>query len=108
MNHRLPVTLLLALAPAACTALLGPLSVDDINQLLCDTLRRAPDEMRSFAELVHRRSGGGNPFFAGQFLTSLAEEKLVEFDSRSRSWTISIGSLPVRYGSGRPVLGSIE
>ena len=34
---------------------LGPLSVDDINQLLCDTLRRAPDEMRPFADLVHRR-----------------------------------------------------
>jgi PAS domain S-box-containing protein len=66
---------------------LGPLSVDDINQLLCDTLRRAPDEMRPFAELVHRRSGGGNPFFAGQFLTSLAEERLIEFDPFSRSWT---------------------
>jgi PAS domain S-box-containing protein len=65
---------------------LGPLSVDDINQLLCDTLRRAPDEMRLFAELVHRRSGGGNPFFAGQFLTSLAEERLIEFDLLSRSW----------------------
>ena len=65
---------------------LGPLSVDNVNQLLCDTLRHAPDEMRPFAELVHRRSSG-NPFFAGQFLTSLAEEALVEFDPRSRSWT---------------------
>ena len=53
---------------------LGPLSVDDIHQPLCDTLRRAPDEMRPFAELVHRRSSG-NPFFVGQFLTSLAEER---------------------------------
>jgi len=26
---------------------LGPLSVNDINQLLCDTLRRAPDDMRA-------------------------------------------------------------
>src|SRR3981189_1032055 len=54
---------------------LGPLSVDDINQLLCDTLRRAPDEMRPFAELVHRRSGGGNPFFARRFPPTLAEER---------------------------------
>ena len=65
---------------------LAALSVDDINQLLCDTLRRAPYEMRPFADLVHKRSGG-NPFFAGQFLTSLAEEALIKFDSRSRSWT---------------------
>src|SRR6266478_7136503 len=34
---------------------LGPLTVEDINQLLCDTLRHAPDEMRPFAERVHRR-----------------------------------------------------
>src|SRR5947208_777077 len=34
---------------------LGPLTVDDINQLLCDTLRRAPDEIRPLAEQVHRR-----------------------------------------------------
>src|SRR5713101_4490158 len=72
---------------------LGPLSVDDINQLLCDTLRRVPDEMRPFAELVHRRSGGGNPFFAGQFLTSLAEERLIEFDPFSRSWTWDLDAI---------------
>src|ERR1700675_5213336 len=65
---------------------LSPLSIDNVNQLLCDTLRHAPDEMRPLAELVHRRSSG-NPFFAGQFLTSLAEEALVEFDPRSRSGT---------------------
>ena len=72
---------------------LGPLSVDDINQLLCDTLRCAPDEMRPLAELVHRRSGGGNPFFAGQFLTSLAEERLLEFDPFSRSWTWNLDAI---------------
>ncbi|SIO17909.1 PAS domain S-box-containing protein [Bradyrhizobium erythrophlei] len=72
---------------------LGPLSVGDINRLLCDTLRRAPDEMRPFAELVHRRSGGGNPFFAGQFLTSLAEERLIEFDPFSRSWTWDLDAI---------------
>ena len=82
---------------------LGPLSVDDINQLLCDTLRRAPDEMRPFAELVHRRSGGGNPFFAGQFLTSLAEERLIEFDARSRSWTWDLDAIVDKRFSDNPV-----
>src|ERR1700749_515521 len=72
---------------------LGPLSVDDVNQLLCDALRRVPDEMRPLAELVHRRSGGGNPFFAGQFLTSLAEERLIEFDPSSRSWTWDLAAI---------------
>jgi PAS domain S-box-containing protein len=82
---------------------LGPLSVDDINQLLCDTLRRAPDEMRPFAELVHRRSGGGNPFFAGQFLTSLAEERLIEFDPFSRSWTWDLDAIVDKKFSDNPV-----
>src|SRR6202166_4647719 len=71
---------------------LSPLSIDNVNQLLCDTLRHAPDEMRPLAELVHKRSSG-NPFFAGQFLTSLAEEALVEFDPRSRSWTWNLGAI---------------
>src|SRR5258706_1432996 len=82
---------------------LGPLSVDDINQLLCDTLRRAPDEMRSFAELVHRRSGGGNPFLPGQFLTSLAEERLIEFDPRARSWTWDLDVIVDKRFSDNPV-----
>ena len=80
---------------------LRPLSVEDINQLLCDTLRRAPDDMRSFAELVHKRSGG-NPFFAGQFLTSLAEERLVKFDTRSRSWTWDLNAIAEKTFSDDP------
>ncbi|MER8732500.1 AAA family ATPase [Mesorhizobium sp. M1227] len=81
--------------------ILGPLSVADINQLLCDTLRRAPDEMRPFAELMHKRSGG-NPFFAGQFLTSLAEERLVKFDKRSRSWTWDLDAIVDKRFSDNP------
>jgi PAS domain S-box-containing protein len=81
---------------------LGPLTVDDISQLLCDTLRRASDEIRPLAEQVHRRSGG-NPFFAGQFLTSLAEERLVEFDPRSRSWTWNLDAIVDKRFSDNPV-----
>jgi PAS domain S-box-containing protein len=81
---------------------LDPLSVDNVNQLLCDTLRHAPDEMRPLAELVHRRSSG-NPFFAGQFLTSLAEEALVEFDPRSRSWTWNLDAIVDKKFSDNPV-----
>ncbi|MET4278863.1 MULTISPECIES: AAA family ATPase [unclassified Bradyrhizobium] len=82
---------------------LGPLSVDDINQMVCDTLRRAPNEMRPFAELVHRQSGGGNPFFAGQFLASLVEERLIEFDANSRSWTWDLDAIVDKRFSDNPV-----
>jgi PAS domain S-box-containing protein len=80
---------------------LGPLSLDDVSQLLCDTLRRAPDEMRPFAELVYKRSAG-NPFFVGQFLTSLAEEQLVRFDTRSRSWTWDLDAIVDKRFSDNP------
>jgi predicted ATPase/signal transduction histidine kinase len=65
---------------------LGPLSVDDVNQLLCASLRCASTEARPLAGLVHWKTGG-NPFFAGQFLANLAEEGLLAFDPRARSWT---------------------
>ena len=81
---------------------LGPLSAGDINQLLCDSLRRAPEEMRPFAELVHMRTSG-NPFFAGQFLTSLAEEGLVEFDPSTRSWTWNLDAIIDKKLSDNPV-----
>jgi predicted ATPase len=71
---------------------LGPLSIDNVNQWLCDTLRHAPDDLRPLAGLVHRRSSG-NPFFAGQFVTSLADEALVQFDPRSRSWTWNLNAI---------------
>lgn len=65
---------------------LSPLSVDDINQLLCDSLRCASTQAWALSDLVHQKTGG-NPFFAGQFLTSLAEEGLLRFDLASRTWT---------------------
>jgi len=34
---------------------------------------------------VHEKTAG-NPFFFIQFLTTLAEERLVEFDARTTAW----------------------
>src|ERR1700742_3116475 len=81
---------------------LGPLSVDNVNQLLCDTLRHAADNVRPLAEMVHRRSTG-NPFFAGQFLTSMAEEALIKFDPRSCSWTWNLDAVVDKRFSDNPV-----
>ena len=43
------------------------------------------------------------PFFAGQFLTSLAEERLIEFDPRSRSWTWNLDAIVDKRFSDNPV-----
>jgi AAA ATPase domain/Protein kinase domain len=65
---------------------LGPLSTEDVNRLLCDTLRLHHEDVEPLALLVHRKTGG-NAFFAIQFLTSLAEKRLLTFDRHQRAWT---------------------
>ncbi|TDG06587.1 GAF domain-containing protein [Paraburkholderia guartelaensis] len=68
---------------------LGPLSPHDFSELLCDAFRCRREQALPLATLVHRKTGG-NPFFAGQFLTNLAEEGLLAFESSSASWRWSL------------------
>ena len=65
---------------------LAPLSRQDLEQLIADSLRCAPERAASLAELVHEKTAG-NPFFAIQFLYSLAEEGLLNFDHREARWS---------------------
>src|SRR6202044_1814456 len=85
-----PLTLALASVRQTDTPMsevrLGPLSTEDINRLCCDALRCEPADVRPLALLVHRQTGG-SAFFVVQFLTSLAEERLLTFDRRKRAWT---------------------
>jgi PAS domain S-box-containing protein len=64
---------------------LEPLSLADVNQLLGDALRCELAHARPLAKLVHEKTGG-NPFFTIQFLTTLAEEHLLEFEARETAW----------------------
>ncbi len=65
---------------------LAPLGRDDVSQLIADALHCAPDQAASLARLVQEKTGG-NPFFAIQFLTALAEEGLLTFDHRDARWS---------------------
>src|SRR6266853_1689500 len=64
---------------------LGPLGLDDVGQLVADSLRCEPGRVRPLAQLVQEKTGG-NPFFAIQFFTALAEEGLLAFDPITRVW----------------------
>ena len=64
---------------------LTPLGADDVVQFLADTLHCELGRVRSLAQLVLERTGG-NPLFAIQFFTALAEEGLLAFDSVIRGW----------------------
>ncbi|MEM5383352.1 AAA family ATPase [Paraburkholderia phymatum] len=70
----------------------GPLSPNDFSELLCDAFRCTREQALPLARLVHQKAGG-NPFFAGQFLTNLFEEGLLEFEPHSASWRWSLESI---------------
>jgi PAS domain S-box-containing protein len=64
---------------------LAPLNPDDLGRLVGDALHAAPDRVRPLAELIFEKTAG-NPFFAIQFMTALAEEKLLAFDPDGSLW----------------------
>jgi predicted ATPase len=65
---------------------LEPLSIKDMERLVTDALDCGSERVGPFARLLHAKTGG-NPFFAIQLLTALAEEGLLVFDRRSSAWT---------------------
>ena len=65
---------------------LAPLAYEDLGQLIGDSIRCKPEDASSLVQIVHEKTGG-NPFFAIQFLTILAEEGLFAFDPKTRGWT---------------------
>jgi len=71
---------------------LAPLQLDDVDRLIADALYL---EARPLAQLVHEKTNG-NPFFAIQFLTALAEEGLLAFDPLAPAWTWDIDRIRAR------------
>jgi PAS domain S-box-containing protein len=65
---------------------LAPLAREDLEQLIGDSLRCELEPAAPLARLLHDKTAG-NPFFAIQFLTSLGEEGLLNFDHRGARWS---------------------
>ena len=65
---------------------LAPLTKEHLGQLIADALRCEPERAAPLAQLVHEKTGG-NPFFAIQFLSSLAEEGMLTFDHDAARWS---------------------
>jgi predicted ATPase/signal transduction histidine kinase/ActR/RegA family two-component response regulator len=64
---------------------LAPLSLDDVTQFVADTLHCEQVRAKQLAQLVYDKTLG-NPFFAIQFLTALAEEGLLVFEADAAAW----------------------
>src|SRR5207248_2316215 len=74
---------------------LAPLGLDDVGRLVADSLRCEPERARPLAQLVQEKTGG-NPFFAIQFLTALADEGLLAFDPFAPTWQWDIDRIRAR------------
>jgi serine/threonine protein kinase len=72
--------------------LLKPLSFADVTQIIGDALRCQSAHVHPLAELVQEKTAG-NPFFAIQFLTSLSEEHLLEFDAHGSTWNWDVNRI---------------
>jgi PAS domain S-box-containing protein len=64
---------------------LTPLGLGDVGRLVADGLHCEVEHARPLAQLVHEKTGG-NPFFAIQFFTALAEEGLLASDPIAPAW----------------------
>src|SRR5256884_3441041 len=71
---------------------LAPLSLDDVTQFAADTLHCEHARAEPLARLVYDKTLG-NPFFAIQFLTALAEEGLLAFEADAAAWTWDLGRI---------------
>ncbi len=79
------------------TITLAPLSQEQVNHLVADTLKCPEILALPLSQLVERKTQG-NPFFATQFLKALHQEKLIKFNYPSLSPT-PLSSLQTSGGS---------
>jgi PAS domain S-box-containing protein len=64
---------------------LAPLAHEDLGRLIADTLSCTPGRAAPLARLVQEKTAG-NPLFAIQFISALAEEGLLRFDHDGARW----------------------
>src|SRR3989454_3937539 len=71
---------------------LAPLGREDVRQLITDALHCEPARAAPLVELVHEKTAG-NPFFVVQFLSALADERLLTFDHDWARWSWDLGRI---------------
>jgi PAS domain S-box-containing protein len=67
---------------------LAPLAGKDLTRLIGDCLHCELEQATPLAQLIHEKTAG-NPFFAIQFISALAEEGLLTFNHGRWSWDLN-------------------
>jgi len=74
---------------------LGPLAREHLGQLIVDALHCDLAPVLPLAQLMSEKTGG-NPFFAIQFLSSLAEEGMLTFDHAAGRWSWDLNRIQAK------------
>nr|WP_202222579.1 ATP-binding sensor histidine kinase [Okeania sp. KiyG1] len=77
------------------TITLAPLSQDNINHLVADTLSCDLEVAKPLTDLVYQKTKG-NPFFTTQFLLGLYGDELISFNFELRHWECDIARVKQR------------
>ena len=75
--------------------MLAPLASEDLGRLIADSLHCEPQRVSPLAWLVHEKTAG-NPFFAIQFISALAEERLLTFDRDQGGWAWELSHIQAK------------
>ncbi|MGR3220235.1 MAG: trifunctional serine/threonine-protein kinase/ATP-binding protein/sensor histidine kinase [Candidatus Anammoxibacter sp.] len=71
---------------------LKPLALDNLNQMISETVNVEIDQVIPLSHLVMEKTEG-NPFFVIQFLETLYHEHLLSFDNRKQGWSWDIAQI---------------
>ncbi|MUG95683.1 AAA family ATPase [Scytonema sp. UIC 10036] len=74
------------------TIILNPLKLEEITQMVADTLHSDREIVRPLAELVYRKTSG-NPFFINEFLKTIYQESLLTFERQQKCWHWNISQI---------------
>ncbi|OKH37344.1 serine/threonine protein kinase [[Phormidium ambiguum] IAM M-71] len=97
LRHPLMLTLNeIAKSPAKInTITLAPLSQEQVNKLVADTLKCSEDIGGHLSGLIYQKTKG-NPFFATQFIKALHQDGLIQFDFELGCWQCDLSEVTAR------------
>jgi predicted ATPase/GAF domain-containing protein/tRNA A-37 threonylcarbamoyl transferase component Bud32 len=72
--------------------ILNALKIDEVTEMLADTLYSDRESVTSLAELVFAKTLG-NPFFINEFLKTIHQENLLTFDRDQKCWQWNIAQI---------------
>ncbi|KWX80288.1 PAS sensor protein [Paenibacillus riograndensis] len=71
---------------------LSPLSLEQMNHIVMETLNSGKDTALSFTELLYPKSGG-NPFHFKQILLHLQDDGILQYNHGSQCWQWNLGQI---------------